>query len=125
MSLNMTMTATSTSPSPPPTLKLHEAVAPAQPQQLDAADTAARMEFPRLSRRYRLQYEQVQSAWVLLYPEGMVKLNDSAAEILRRCNGERSLASIVADLEILFNAKGIAPQVRDILQEGMHRGWIV
>ena len=123
MNLNMTMTATS--PSPPPTLKLHEAVSHAQPLQADSADTAARMEFPRLSRRYRLQYEQVQSAWVLLYPEGMVKLNDSAAEILRRCNGERSLTSIVADLEILFNTKGIAPQVRDILQEGMHRGWIV
>lgn len=123
MSLNMTMTATS--PSPPPTVRLHEAVSPAQPVQTDPADTAARMEFPRLSRRYRLQYEQVQSAWVLLYPEGMVKLNDSAAEILRRCNGERSLASIVADLEILFNTKGIAPQVRDILQEGTHRGWIV
>jgi pyrroloquinoline quinone biosynthesis protein D len=81
--------------------------------------------FPRLSRGYRLQYEQVQSAWVLLYPEGMVKLNDSSAEILRRCNGERSVEAMVADLEILFNAKGIAPQVRELLQEGIRRGWIV
>ena len=81
--------------------------------------------FPRLSRLYRMQYEQVQSAWVLLYPEGMVKLNDSSAEILRRCNGERSVDAMVADLEILFNTKGIAPQVTDLLQEGMRRGWIV
>ena len=80
--------------------------------------------FPKLARGYRLQYEQVQSAWVLLYPEGMVKLNDSSAEILRRCNGERSVDAMVADLEILFNTKGIAPQVRDLLQEGMRRGWI-
>ena len=81
--------------------------------------------FPKLSRGYRMQYEQVQSAWVLLYPEGMVKLNDSSAEILRRCNGERSIDAMVADLEILFNTKGIAPQVRELLQEGMRRGWIV
>ncbi|NDP64753.1 MAG: pyrroloquinoline quinone biosynthesis peptide chaperone PqqD [Polaromonas sp.] len=81
--------------------------------------------FPKLSRGYRMQYEQVQSAWVLLYPEGMVKLNDSSAEILRRCNGERSIDAMVADLEILFNAKGIAPQVRELLHEGMRRGWIV
>jgi pyrroloquinoline quinone biosynthesis protein D len=81
--------------------------------------------FPKLSRLYRMQYEQVQSAWVLLYPEGMVQLNDSSAEILRRCNGERSVDAMVADLEILFNVKGIAPQVRELLQEGMRRGWIV
>ena len=80
---------------------------------------------PRLSRLYRLQYEQVQTAWVLLYPEGMVKLNTSAAEILRRCNGERSVEAIVADIEILFNAKDIAPHVQSMLQEGMRRGWIV
>ena len=81
--------------------------------------------FPKLSRGYRMQYEQVQSAWVLLYPEGMVKLNDSSAEILRRCNGERSIEAMVADLQILFNVKGIAPQVRELLQEGMRRGWTV
>lgn len=79
---------------------------------------------PRLSRLYRLQYEPVQTAWVLLYPEGMVKLNDSSAEILRRCNGERSVETIVAELEALFNARGIGPQVQDFLQEGQRRGWI-
>lgn len=79
---------------------------------------------PRLSRLFRLQYEPVQKASVLLYPEGMVKLNDSAAEILRRCNGVRSVDSIVAELEILFAVQGIGPQVRDMLQEGVRRGWI-
>jgi hypothetical protein len=32
---------------------------------------------------------------------------------------------MVADLEILFNTKGIAPQVQDLLRAGMRRGWIV
>lgn len=79
---------------------------------------------PKLSRRFRLQYEEAQSRWVLLYPEGMVQLNPSAAEILRRCDGERSFDAIVTELEAAFNAQGIAPEVRNLLEEGQRRGWI-
>lgn len=81
-------------------------------------------ERPRLARLFRLQYEPVQTAWVLLYPEGMVQLNDSAAEILRRCDGERRVDEIVAELEQQFAVQGIAPQVMDLLLEGQRRGWI-
>ena len=80
---------------------------------------------PQLSNLYRLQFEPVQNAWVLLYPEGMVKLNDSAAEILRRCTGQLSVDSIVNELETLFKVQDLAPQVRDMLQEGARRGWII
>ena len=59
---------------------------------------------PRIGRHFRLQWEEVQQAWVLLYPEGMVKLNGSAGEILRRCDGERRVDEIVADLERAFLA---------------------
>lgn len=79
---------------------------------------------PRLSRRFRLQYEEAQSRWVLLYPEGMVQLNPSAAEILKRCDGTRDIDAIVAELEAAFNAQGIAPEVRNLLEEGQRRGWI-
>ena len=80
---------------------------------------------PRLSRLYRLQFEPVQTAWVLLYPEGMVKLNASAAEILRLCTGQLGTDEIVAGIELLFQQKNLAPQVHSLLQEGMRRGWIV
>ncbi|GAA6140546.1 pyrroloquinoline quinone biosynthesis peptide chaperone PqqD [Hydrogenophaga sp. 5NK40-0174] len=79
---------------------------------------------PKLSKTFRLQYEPAQTRWVLLYPEGMVQLNDSAAEILKRCDGERSIGGIVTELETAFNAQGIEPQVRALLEEGMRRGWI-
>lgn len=79
---------------------------------------------PKLSRRFRLQYEEAQSRWVLLYPEGMVQLNDSAAEILKRCDGARSLAAIVEELETAFNAQDLKPQVVSLLEEGQRRGWI-
>lgn len=81
-------------------------------------------ERPLLSRRFRLQYEPAQTSWVLLYPEGMVQLNESAAEILQRCDGERSVAQIVEDLETTFSIQGIGRQVKDLMEEGRRRGWI-
>jgi len=57
---------------------------------------------PALDPLFRLQWEVAQDAWVLLYPEGMVQLNQSAAEILRRCDGRRQIDDIVAELQALF-----------------------
>lgn len=79
---------------------------------------------PKLSRRFRLQYEEAQTRWVLLYPEGMVQLNDSAAEILKRCDGERTVAQIVNELEAAFSVQGLTTQVESLIEEGGRRGWI-
>ena len=94
--------------------------------QPDAAfpDLAEVPALPRLSRRLRLQYEPAQGRWVLLYPEGMVQLNDSAAEILRRCDGRHTVAEIVGELEVLFETRGIAAQVQSLIEEGTRRGWL-
>jgi pyrroloquinoline quinone biosynthesis protein D len=54
----------------------------------------------------------------------MVRLNDSAAEILRRCDGTQTVDGIVQDLERQYAVQGIAGQVQDLLREGMRRGWI-
>jgi pyrroloquinoline quinone biosynthesis protein D len=67
---------------------------------------------PRIGHGFRLQWEPAQSCFVLLYPEGMVKLNESAGEILKRCDGERNAAQIVADLEAAFSTTGLE---RDVL----------
>lgn len=79
---------------------------------------------PKLSRKFRLQFEPAQEGWVLLYPEGMVQLNPSAAEILKRCDGSHTIDAIVAELETAFNTQGIGPDVRNLLEEGQRRGWI-
>ena len=79
---------------------------------------------PHLSRRLRLQYDSAQTRWVLRSSEGTVQLNDSAAEILRRCDGRHTVADIVSELEALFDTQGIAPQVRALLAEGTRRGWL-
>ena len=79
---------------------------------------------PHLSRRLRLQYDSAQTRWVLRSSEGTVQLNDSAAEILRRCDGRHTVADLVSELEALFDAQGIAPQVHELLAEGTRRGWL-
>ena len=79
---------------------------------------------PHLSRRLRLQYDSAQTRWVLRDSESTVQLNDSAAEILRRCDGRHTVADIVSELEALFDTQGIAPQVRALIAEGTRRGWL-
>src|SRR5437868_15290883 len=68
---------------------------------------------PILRSLYRLQWEEAQQAWVLLYPEGMVRLNGSAAEILKRCNGPTNVGVFVEDLERAFNATGLREAVQE------------
>jgi pyrroloquinoline quinone biosynthesis protein D len=80
---------------------------------------------PKLSRLFRLQWEEAQAAYVLLYPEGMIKLNQSAAEILKRCNGKRDVEEIVKDLEESFSATGLGDDVKIFLEEVNERGWLV
>jgi pyrroloquinoline quinone biosynthesis protein D len=78
---------------------------------------------PALSRVFRMQWEEAQNNYVLLYPEGMVKLNGSAAEILKRCDGTRDVPAIVAELEQAFGASGLRPDVDDFLRAAGERGW--
>ena len=80
---------------------------------------------PAINRLYRFQWEPAQQAHVLLYPEGMVKLNQSAGEILKRCDGQRDVAAIVADLEATFNATGLTADVEDFLTMAEAQNWIV
>ena len=79
---------------------------------------------PRINRLFRFQWEPAQQAHVLLYPEGMVKLNQSAGEILKRCDGIRSVTEIVADLEAAFNASGLAAEVDAFLLMAEAQNWI-
>lgn len=79
---------------------------------------------PRLAPGFRLQWEPAQNSHVLLYPEGMVKLNGSAGEILKRCDGTRSVAEIVADLERAFDRTGLAGDVQAFLDIARQQRWI-
>ena len=88
---------------------------------MSPADGNAR---PAISHGFRLQWEQAQNAHVMLYPEGMIKLNTSAAEILRRCDGRRTLHDIVAELESVFQKTGLEAEVAQFLGSATERGWV-
>jgi pyrroloquinoline quinone biosynthesis protein D len=88
---------------------------------MSAIDVAAK---PVVGRGFRLQWEPAQNAHVLLYPEGMVKLNASAGQILLRCNGERTLDEIVADLEHAFETSGLADDVAAFVAMALEHKWL-
>lgn len=79
---------------------------------------------PRLGHGFRFQWEPAQSCHVLLYPEGMIKLNRSAGEILARCDGSRDIAAIVADLEQAFASPGLRPEVEAFLTMAIGKRWL-
>ena len=79
---------------------------------------------PRVARGFRLQWEEAQGCHVLLYPEGMVKLNRSAGEILTRCTGTATVAEIVADLEAAFGATGLQGDVERFLVMARQQRWV-
>lgn len=79
---------------------------------------------PRVSAKFRLQWEEAQQSWVLLYPEGMVKLNPSAGEILKRCDGQRSVTVLVVELEEAFQATGLAGDVERFLAMAREKHWV-
>jgi pyrroloquinoline quinone biosynthesis protein D len=79
---------------------------------------------PAIERGFRLQWEAAQNAHVLLYPEGMIKLNASAGEIMKRCNGEASIADITADLERSFETSGLGNDVMAFVRMALEKKWL-
>jgi len=79
---------------------------------------------PRVGPGFRLQWEPVQDCHVLLYPEGMVKLNGSAGEIMKRCDGRRSVAAIVAELEQAFAMQGLEGDVLGFVEMAAKQRWL-
>jgi pyrroloquinoline quinone biosynthesis protein D len=79
---------------------------------------------PRIAPRFRFQWEEAQQAYVILYPEGMVKLNPSAGEILKRCDGSTTVTAIIADLQRQFPGVDLHSEVHTFLEIARANGWI-
>jgi len=80
---------------------------------------------PVLSPGYRFQWEQAQDCFVLLYPEGMVKLNLPAGEILKRITEkEQTVAELIAALKAAFDGADLDDDVYQFLEEAHDKCWI-
>jgi pyrroloquinoline quinone biosynthesis protein D len=77
---------------------------------------------PRLARGVRLQIDSATGKSVLLFPEGIVELNETAQEILARCDG-RALSDITRALakDYEVDLVTLAADVREILADLQHR----
>ena len=80
---------------------------------------------PRLVTGARLRYDEVREEHLLLVPEGAVRLNPTAAEVLGLCDGDRSLDDIVGVLSQRYDGSDIGDDVRGLVDAMTQRGLLV
>ena len=79
-----------------------------------------------INPQYRFQWEEAQQCHVLLFPEGLVKLSGSAAEIMQRCQKPTTLVALVDELQQTFpGVEGLENDVREFLNDAREQEWIV
>ena len=79
---------------------------------------------PAIAPRSRLQFEPAQQAHVLLYPEGMIKLSETAAEILQHVDGVATVGQIIANLEQAYPGADLRADVLEFFETAYARRWI-
>jgi pyrroloquinoline quinone biosynthesis protein D len=78
-----------------------------------------------LARHYRFQWEEAQQCYVLLFPEGMIKLNGGAGEVIKRVDGIKTVSDIVAELQQAFpDAPDIESDILAMLQLALEKAWL-
>lgn len=80
---------------------------------------------PRLATGARLRYDDVREEHLLLVPEGAVRLNATAAQVLELCDGDRSLDDIVQALTARYGGAEVAQDVRGLIDAMAQRGLVV
>ena len=79
---------------------------------------------PELATGFRLQWEEAQDCFVILYPEGMVKLSPSAGAIMERCDGYKTSNDIINELNKEYPEIDLSNDVMDFLNQAIKNGWI-
>lgn len=79
---------------------------------------------PSLNPMFRFQWEDAQDCYVLLYPEGMVKLSPSAGEILKHCDGEKTINDIISNLNELYPDANLGNDVISFIEKAVENGWL-
>src|SRR5215813_4881989 len=80
---------------------------------------------PRLASKARLRWDKVEKRYMLVFPEAAMLLNESAAAILKLCDGERLVEQIVDALVEQFTGADrnvIATEVTALLIRLQTRG---
>ena len=81
-------------------------------------------DIPKIAPAFRFQWEEMQDCFVVLYPEGMVKLSPSAGEIMKRIDGQATIKHILEDLNQTFPDADLENDVYKFLEVAHANGWI-
>ncbi len=81
---------------------------------------------PEVNPLFLFRWEDTQASYVLLYPEGVVKLNDTAGEILKRCDGTKTVGDLIDEMKGFFLGPPhtVEQGVRKFLEVSYAKGWI-
>ena len=77
-----------------------------------------------IAKGFRLQWEEAQQCHVLLFPEGMVQLNETAADILQLCKQNKFVSEVITDLETQYDSTDLQADVLEFLDEALKNGWV-
>jgi pyrroloquinoline quinone biosynthesis protein D len=80
---------------------------------------------PRLVTGARLRYDDVREEHLLLIPEGAVRLNPTAAEVLELCDGERSVDDIAGELAARYDGADLRDDVVELVDAMTQKGLLV
>ncbi len=77
---------------------------------------------PRLAAKVRLKRDDIRQKPLLLFPEGVLVLNQTAHEVVALCDGQRTVAGIVKTLGEKFGSDMIEQDVKDLLARLIEKG---
>jgi pyrroloquinoline quinone biosynthesis protein D len=81
---------------------------------------------PVLPRHAKLKFDETRKVWVILAPERVLAPDDIAVEVLRLCDGVRSVGAIVDELAAKYAAprEAISADVVAMLQDLADKGFL-
>ena len=78
-----------------------------------------------MAHHHRFQWEEAQQSYVILFPEGMVKLHGGAGEVLKRVNGKATVGEIVSELKVAFpDAEDIEGDILGMFDLAVGKAWL-
>jgi pyrroloquinoline quinone biosynthesis protein D len=78
-----------------------------------------------IALHHRFQWEEAQQSYVILFPEGMVKLHGGAGEVIKRLDGQATVGDIVADLKATFpDAENIEADIIGMFELAVGKAWL-
>src|SRR6266850_3928813 len=81
---------------------------------------------PKLPRHTRLKFDETRQVWVILAPERVLAPDEIAVEVLRLCDGARSVADVIDQLAAKYAAErdAISVDVIAMLQDLADKGFL-